>query len=155
MNLARAIPILGLVLGTPLCAQDRSAVQVDLIFPQPPISAWGAFFRSLVIPGWGQAELGAESRGALYFFLESTSILMIARSQTRLAHAERTLPEGSPLIEARKQQREDWIALAVFTALFSAADAWVSVQLFGFEEVTGTGPDDVALIVGWKVPLGP
>lgn len=131
------------------------ALQTDSIFRQPPVSAWGAFVRSLVLPGWGQAELGYTGRGAAYFFVEAFSIVMIGRTQQRLNHAERTLPPDDPLIEQRKQQREDWIALAIFTAFFSAADGWVSVQLWGFDEVTGSGPDDVAFNIGWRIPFGP
>ncbi len=79
---------------------------------------------------------------------------MVARSQIRLAHAERTLPEDSPIISSRRQQREDWIALAVFWALFAGADGWISVQLYGFDERTGLGPEGVALSFGWEIPVG-
>jgi hypothetical protein len=132
-----------------------SQAQVDSIFPRPPISAGGAFFRSLVLPGWAQTELGSEARGAFYFFAEAFSLFMVARTQIRLNEAERTLPEGSGLIDARKQQREDWLALAVFWAFFSGADGWVSVHLYGFEQRTGLKPEDVTFLVGWKIPVGP
>nr|NIQ56379.1 hypothetical protein [Gemmatimonadota bacterium]NIU76574.1 hypothetical protein [Gammaproteobacteria bacterium] len=101
---------------------------------EPPYSPMGAFWRSLVLPGWAQFGLGSESRGAFYGLMEATSLFMWFRTQTRLAHARRTGPEDSPLVESRTQQREDWIALAVFWAFFSAADGWVSVQLYGFDE---------------------
>ncbi len=134
---------------------QQEAAPVDTFFPKPPLSPGGAFLRSLVLPGWAQAELGAESRGALYFFFEGFSLFMVARTQIRLGYAERTQPMDSGLIESRKQQREDWIALAVFTAFFAAADGWVSVHLFGFDERTGVAPEDIAIGVGWKIPLGP
>lgn len=134
---------------------EREEAALDSIFRQPPLSPGGAFLRSLVLPGWAQAELGAESRGALYFFAETFSLFMVARTQIRLDWAERTQPEDSGLISARKQQREDWIALAVFTAFFAAADGWISVHLFGFDERTGLKPEDVAIGVGWKIPVGP
>lgn len=151
------------VIGPPatLLAQQPEAApatqQPDTLFTPPPLSPGGAFLRSLVIPGWAQAELGFETRGAFYFLAEAFSLFMVARSQIRLSHAERTAvdPETSGLVSARRQQREDWIALAVFWAFFSAADGWVSVQLFGFEERTGLRPEDVAFQVGWKIPIGP
>jgi hypothetical protein len=129
----------------------------DTLFTPPPLTPGGAFLRSLVVPGWAQAELGFETRGAFYFLAEGFSLFMVARSQIRLSHAERTAPdpETSDLVSARRQQREDWIALAVFWAFFSAADGWVSVHLFGFEERTGLRPEDVAFRVGWKIPFGP
>lgn len=151
---------LALGLPGPAIAQEEepapeAAAPVDTLFSKPPLSAGGAFWRSLVIPGWAQAELGAESRGALYFFAESFSLFMVARTQLRLDWAVRTQPEDSGLISSRRQQREDWIALAVFWALFAAADGWVSVHLFGFDERTGLQPDDVAFRIGWKIPVGP
>ncbi len=108
-------------------AQEPGAAALpDTVFSQPPLSPGGAFFRSLVLPGWAQAELGHEARGAFYFFAEAFSLFMVARTVQRLSHAERTLPEDSDVVSSRKQQREDWIALAVFWAFFSAADAWFS-----------------------------
>ncbi|UCC73944.1 MAG: hypothetical protein JSV86_05125 [Gemmatimonadota bacterium] len=157
----RCVALLALILvtATPgaLLAQEEEAAPAlpDSAFPQSPLSPGGAFIRSLVIPGWAQAELGAEARGAFYFFAEAFSIFMVARSQIRLSHAERTLPEGHEVISSRRQQKEDWIALAVFWAFFAGADGWVSVQLYGFDERTGLQPDEVALLVGWKIPFGP
>ncbi|MEE8521308.1 MAG: hypothetical protein V3S83_08105 [Gemmatimonadota bacterium] len=129
--------------------------QSDTALSQPPISPGGAFWRSLVVPGWGQAEVGAKSRGAVYFFAEAVSVLMLARTQIRLSHAEQTLPEDARLIEARKEQREDWIAAVIFIALFSGADAFVSAHLYGFDERTGEGPGAVSYGIGWKIPFGP
>lgn len=122
---------------------------------RPPLSPRGAFLRSLVLPGWAQAELGHETRGAFYFFAETFSLFMIARTQIRLDHARRTLEEESGIISSREQQREDWIALAIFWAFFSAADGWISVQLYGFDDVTGVRPEPTAYFVGWKIPFGP
>ncbi len=136
-------------------AQPQEPAAADSFFPQPPISAGGAFLRSLVIPGWAQAELGAETRGAFYFLTETFCIFMVARTSIRLDYARATEPENTHLVSSREQQLEDWIALAVFTALFSAADGWISVQLFGFDDRTGLTPGDVAFSVGWKLPFGP
>jgi hypothetical protein len=162
---SRAVPLALafalLAAPTGLSAQQPAAPaaseQADTVFTPPPLTPGGAFLRSLVLPGWAQAELGAETRGAFYFLAETFSLFMVVRSQIRLSHAERTEPdlETSGLVESRRQQREDWIALAVFWAFFSAADGWVSVQLFGFEERTGLRPEDVAFQVGWKIPFGP
>ncbi len=127
----------------------------DTLFPRPPLTPGGAFIRSLVIPGWAQTELGADARGAFYFFAEAFSLFMVARTQIRLDHARRTRPPDDGLISARVQQREDWIALAVFWAVFSAADGWVSVHLYGFEDRTGHKPDEVSFGLGWKIPIGP
>lgn len=120
----------------------------------PPIGPWGAFWRSLVVPGWGQAELGAETRGAVYFVAEGFSVWMWARAQRRLDHVRRSLPEDDPLVESRKQQREDWITLAVFLAFFNAADAWVTAHLYGFETKAIPVPQESALLLGVSIPVG-
>jgi hypothetical protein len=157
LTFAFVVLLLAGVPGT-LSAQEEQAAepaQTDTLFPEAPFSAGGAFWRSVVIPGWAQAELGAESRGAFYFLAEAFSIFMVARSQIRLSHAQRTLSNDNPVTISRRQQREDWAALAVFWALFAGADGWVSVHLYGFDERTGVGPDDVAIGIGWKIPFGP
>jgi hypothetical protein len=136
-------------------AQQAESARPDSLFPEPPLSPGGAFIRSLVIPGWAQAELGAEARGALYFFAEAFSLFMVARTQIRLSHAERNLPEDDPLVQGRRQQREDWIAMAVFWSFFAAADGWISVHLYGFDERTGLEPEQVAFGITFRIPLGP
>ena len=150
---------LGLFLPGALPAQDEAPAEAparpDSFFPQPPLSPGGAFLRSLVVPGWGQAELGHESRGALYFFIEAFAIFMVARTKIRLDHAKANEPYNPALVNSREQQLEDWAAIAVFTALFSGADAWVSVQLYGFDERTTLSPQGVSLGVGFKLPFGP
>jgi len=152
LGLAASLPAAAVAQEEPV---RQEAAPADSFFSKPPLSPGGAFLRSFVLPGWAQAELGAESRGALYFFAESFSLFMVARTQARLSWAERTQPENSPVIESRRQQREDWIALAVFWAFFAAADGWVSVHLYGFDERTGVKPEDIAIGVGWQIPIGP
>jgi hypothetical protein len=136
-------------------AQDAQAqVLPDSGFSKPPLTPGGAFIRSLVIPGWAQSELGAHTRGAFYFLVESFAILMVARSQIRLSHVERAEPWNEGLIESRKDQREDWLAIAVFTAFFSAADGFVSVHLWGFDERTDLEPG-VSAAVSVNIPFAP
>jgi hypothetical protein len=145
--------------GTQAAQEEREAPQAeapalaDSAFAQPPISKGGAFFRSFLIPGWAQAELGAEARGAGYFFVWTFSLFMVARTQYRIDHAQRN--DRADLVDARNQQREDWLALAIFTAFFSAADGWISVHLYGFDERTGVRPEGVALGVQFRWPVGP
>ena len=158
MKLFVAMALLGLTFAAPLSAQDeRPEAQqaADSVFSRPPLTPGGAFIRSLVIPGWAQAELGAKTRGAFYFLAEAFSILMVARTQIRLSHTERAEPWNEGLIDARKQQKEDWIALAVFTAFFSAADGWVSVHLWGFDERTGLEPEGISAEVSFTIPFAP
>ncbi|HEU4452150.1 MAG TPA: DUF5683 domain-containing protein, partial [Longimicrobium sp.] len=119
-----------------------------------PYSASSALIRSLILPGWGQAYVGAHGRGALYFALEGGSLWMLYKSSRALADArelESYLRENDALAEgqrlsiasSRAQQVEDWITLSVFWALFAGADAYVSAQLADFVGHVGAlpGPD--------------
>jgi hypothetical protein len=108
------------------------------------ITPRGAFLRSLVLPGWGQSELGAPGRGGIYFLLESGSLWMVLKTNQKLAEARRleTIaretgeigPETKlPLVRDRENQREDWITLSIFWLFFSGADAFVAAHLQDFD----------------------
>ena len=158
--------IAALVLGTMLAAQlghpaaaaaqqpvggDSVVALVDSIPEVPARSPLGAFVRSLVLPGWGQAWVGAPGRGAVYFALESGSLWMVYRTQQKLSEA-RTGQEllrgagvlgpqqNSSLVEAREQQFEDWLTLSIFLLFFSGADAFVSAYLADFDERVTVAP---------------
>jgi hypothetical protein len=130
---------------------QNGAAATDSV-PRRPVSPMGAFVRSLVIPGWGQAALGKTTRGAFYFTMEATSLWMLIKTQAKLDAAERAGNED--LINARTEQREDWVALAVFWALFAGVDAWVSAHLWGFEGEVVAPPDGSAgVAIQYSVPL--
>lgn len=60
------------------------------------------------------------------------------------------------LVDARKEQREDWLAIAIFTLLLSGVDAFVSAHLGDFPEpLTIEGdPAGGAVEVAVRLPLG-
>jgi hypothetical protein len=114
----------------------------------PPISPRGAFLRSLLVPGLGQAALDRGTAGGIFVSLEALSLLMTIKTKRELGVARRLEadsvfagiePDGdtlffpSPvagLMRARKQQLEDWLAVLIFNHLFSGADAFVAAQLW-------------------------
>lgn len=109
-----------------------------------PISPRGAFLRSLVLPGWGQSELGAPGRGGVYFLLETGSLWMVLKSHQKLKEARQLEsiarqtgeigPTAKhPLVRDRENQREDWITLSIFWLFFSGADAFVAAHLHDFD----------------------
>jgi hypothetical protein len=111
----------------------------------------GAFLRSLVLPGWGQSEVGAPERGAIYFALEAGSLWMVYKTQQKLEEARdqelirRAAGDLGPnqrsgLVRERLAQREDWITLSVFWMFFSGADAFVAAHLRDFDEHVGVVP---------------
>jgi hypothetical protein len=119
-----------------------------------PVGPGGAFFRSLIIPGWGQASLDEPTRGAFYFLMEAWSLYMVVKTQALLDAAERTEPLNEGLVAAREDQREDWIALAVFWSLFSGVDAWISAHLWRFEGEVIPPPDGSAgAAIRYSVPV--
>ena len=98
-----------------------------------------AFFRSVLIPGWGQLAADQPVRGAFYFAMQTATVYMVFRTQNRIDDAE-----GEALKESRREQREDWLVLAGFWALASGVDAWVSAHMWGFEGEVVLPPDGSA-----------
>ncbi len=47
----------------------------------------GAFVRSMVVPGWGQAVAGSPGRGVFYFTVESLAVWMILKTNKTLGSA--------------------------------------------------------------------
>jgi hypothetical protein len=148
-------------------ASDTAAVAPRVVEDDSlKLSARSALLRSLVLPGWGQAYVGAPGRGAIYFGIEAGSLWMVLKSRRELASArvlEAALadpdavnePPELPLARARRQQVEDWITLSVFFLFFSGADAYVAAQLSDFSQHVGVLPgEDGSLRVEFSVPLG-
>src|SRR5688500_1657967 len=51
------------------------------------ISPGKAFYRSLLVPGWGQASVGAYVRGGTFFAVQSASAYMMLKTMARLGEA--------------------------------------------------------------------
>ena len=100
----------------------------DSIRPRPPVSPTGAFLRSLVLPGWGQARLNRNVTGGLFVAFEGLAAAMVWKSQWQLDFAR----TRDKFVKEHRQEREDWITLLVFNHLFSGAEAYVSAHLYDF-----------------------
>lgn len=87
------------------------------------------FFRSLLIPGWGQASLDRKLTGALFIAFEGLAAGMALKANAELHYLDRT---DSVTAASRRSERQDWIVLVVFNHLFSALEAYVSAHLFDF-----------------------
>jgi hypothetical protein len=156
VNRRLAATALGCLLATaPLAAQDSSGVlparpdsrlapapdtasmtappataavdSVPLI--RPPVSAMGAFWRSLLIPGWGQAKLGRKTAGAFFLAAEGVTLGMVLTTSSQLDYLEAT---GSGSVDAKRQQHEDWLVLLGLNHLLAAMEAYVSAHLWDF-----------------------
>lgn len=148
-------------------ADSMSDRRDSVLLAGPPVRPKTALFRSLLVPGWGQASLDRGTAGATYFALEAGSIAMLIFAKKELAVAKRAArdstfmsdstlgppPELGGRVRVRRSQVEDWAALIFFNHLFSAADAFVSahlwdvrVQVHGGQEMRSAG---VSATIPW------
>jgi hypothetical protein len=93
------------------------------------IRPMGAFLRSLLIPGWGQAATGRRVAGAVFATWEGVTAMMTLKAQSETHYLKEA---RSPNVSAKRQEVQDWIVLWVFNHLFSGAEAFVSAHLQDF-----------------------
>ena len=105
------------------------SVPIDTVVVKPPITPMGAFYRSLMVPGWGQATLGRKVTGGIMVAWEGVTLGMTIKTSHELAYYENT---HSVNIAAKEQERQDWLVLLVFNHLFSGLEAYVSAHLWDF-----------------------
>lgn len=89
----------------------------------------GAFLRSLLIPGWGQAVTGRRVTGVVFAAWEGVTAMMTLKAQSEMHYLKEA---RSPNVSAKRQEVQDWIVLWVFNHLFSGAEAFVSAHLQDF-----------------------
>lgn len=125
--------------------------------PWRPISPGGAFLQSLLLPGRGQITLGKKNAFRFYIAVEALGIGMTVKSLKDLREAKRGADDSTAVefevdpvtgdsvptkwipsrftperIDARRTHVEDWVALIIFNHLLSAADAYVTANLWDF-----------------------
>lgn len=127
--------------------------------------ARGAFyFAAESLSGWmlfkTVRRLGAARRALSVSEREATARLE-AMGVTGLDDIEAALEEDEDvsrtrgLVAAREEQREDWLAVAIFTLLVSGVDAFVSAHLQNYPEpLVEPAPGGAGLVLGLRVPLG-
>jgi len=106
----------------------QQPVRGDSVRPVPPVTPGGAFFRSLLIPGWGQARLGRNVTGGIFLLWEGVCEAMVWKTVWQLNYAR----ERGKFVASHTQEREDWIVLLVFNHLLAGAEAYVSAHLYDF-----------------------
>ena len=91
---ALALALLGAVHASTLAGQQPlagapqdSAQAVEIPGSPGRPSAAGAFVRSMVVPGWGQAVAGSPGRGVFYFTVQSVAVWMILKTTKTLGSA--------------------------------------------------------------------
>jgi hypothetical protein len=108
----------------------------------------GALWRSLLLPGWGQAATGRKVTGALFTVWEGTTMFMTLKAQQEAGYFKAS---GSPNLHSKRQEVQDWLVLWGFNHLFSGAEAFVAAHLRDF-------PADLKIQavpggVGFRIPL--
>lgn len=110
----------------PVITTGAIVVPTDTVHRVRPI---GAFLRSLVLPGWGQAVTGRHLAGAVFVSWEGVAAMMTLKAQSEY-HYLREARSGH--VASKRQEVQDWIVLWVFNHLFSGAEAFVSAHLQDF-----------------------
>ncbi len=116
-----------------LAAQDSAAVAPQSPMPVPgerrAPSPMNAFFRSFLVPGWGQAKLDRKLTAGLLIAWEGVTLGMSLKTRHELAYLRRT---GSERAEDKRREHEDWLVLLGFNHLFAGLEAYVSAHLSDF-----------------------
>lgn len=151
LALLEPIPVNAQVTPPPTQQQQQQPEPEDTIpVPpfrfDPPVSPLGAFGRSMILPGWGQAVLGRRVTGAVFIAWEGLTFTMFLKSLNQLHYQESI---GAETVEAKKNEMQDWLVLMVFNHLLSGAEAYVSALLWDF-------PTDLeaSLLPGGEVRVG-
>ena len=93
------------------------------------ISPLGAFWRSFLLPGWGQARLNRKLTGGIFIAWEGLTLGMSLKTRQELRYLRRN---NSSRGDAKRQEHEDWLVLLGFNHLFSGLEAYVSAHLDDF-----------------------
>jgi hypothetical protein len=93
------------------------------------ISPLNAFWRSFLIPGWGQARLNRKLTAGLFVAWEGITLGMTLKTRRELDYLRRT---GSARGDNKRQEHEDWVVLLAFNHLLAGLEAYVSAHLADF-----------------------
>jgi hypothetical protein len=155
LSLAPLRSIAGLALGlgallAPIraAAQDSTAAAPDSaavtpadsapVAPRPATAAdslalrtspMAAFWRSFLLPGWGQARVGRKLTAGIFLAWEGTTLAMSLKTRHELAYLRRT---NSARAEDKRREHEDWLVLLGFNHLLAGLEAYVSGHLTDF-----------------------
>jgi len=88
-----------------------------------------AFFRSFLLPGWGQAKLNRKLTGGIFVAWEGVTLGMSLKTRHELAYLRRT---NSARAEDKRREHEDWLVLLGFNHVFAGLEAYVSAHLSEF-----------------------
>ncbi len=115
------------------CQDTTQADTTHMILPADTmrhgVRPMGAFLRSLVLPGWGQAATGRPMTGAVFVAWEGVTVMMTLKAQQEANYFKAI---HSANLRHKRQEVEDWLVLWVFNHFLSGAEAYVSAHLRDF-----------------------
>jgi hypothetical protein len=114
---------------TPVPPPAASQQKDSIVYPKPPVTPMGAFFRSLLVPGWSQSILDRRLTAGLFIAVEGLALGMVVKSASELSYVKKY---DEAKVEAKNQEREDWIAVLAFNHLFAALEGYVGAHLWDF-----------------------
>jgi hypothetical protein len=125
-----------------LSAQDSTAqgstaavAPADSATPRPVdslalrTSPMGAFWRSFLLPGWGQARVGRKLTAGIFVAWEGTTLGMALKTRHELAYLRRT---NSARADDKRREHEDWLVLLAFNHVFAGLEAYIAGHLTDF-----------------------
>ncbi len=107
----------------------------DSVERKRPVGPGGALWRSLLVPGWGQAKLGRGIAAGLFIAVEGVSLGMVLKTNSELNYAKAT---DTTAVANKSDEREDWLVIMAVNHLVAGLEAYVSAHLWDF-------PGDLAL----------
>jgi hypothetical protein len=133
MKIALAV-VLAVVPTCRLAAQDTTRTDTaHIVLPADTmrhgVRPMGAFLRSFLLPGWGQAATDRPLTGATFVAWEGVTAMMTLKAQQEANYFKSI---HSANLRHKRQEVQDWLVLWVFNHFFSGAEAYVSAHLRDF-----------------------
>jgi hypothetical protein len=113
--------------GDSAAAAPRPATAADSLALRT--SPMAAFWRSFLLPGWGQARVGRKLTAGIFLAWEGTTLAMSLKTRHELAYLRRT---NSGRADDKRGEHEDWLVLLGFNHLLAGLEAYVSGHLTDF-----------------------
>jgi hypothetical protein len=112
-----------------LTAQDTTHIILPIDTMHRGVRPMGAFLRSFILPGWGQAATDRPMTGAVFVAWEGVTAMMTLKAQQEANYFKSI---HSANLRLKRQEVQDWLVLWIFNHLFSGAEAYVSAHLRDF-----------------------
>ena len=151
--------------GATAISDSIARLRDSLVAIGPPIKPKAAFFRSLLVPGWGQMKLDRPTAVAIFGLVEVGSLAMLIQSEIELHHAQAMagdslhLSDGTTVpnpyasrVPPRKQAVEDWAFILGFNHLISGLDAAVASALWEVPIQVGMKRDERGTVLYASIP---